>query len=370
MLVDERSQVLQMHKHPAMLVHGEHPLNLGAFPQLVGQAFITPQPLFFVRNHGTVPRVNLHNYYLLVTGLVRSPLQLSLSELRVQFPASTVVSALQCAGHRRAELAAIRPIPGEIPWAAEAIGNAQWCGVPLREVLLAAGIEAGAEHVAFTGLDEVSKGGEYFSFGGSIPLEKALQPEVLLAYEMNGEPLPPLHGFPLRVLVPGYIGARSVKWLAHIHVQHQPSENYFQRQAYRLFSPDVQAEGVDWEQGVMLAGLPLNSVICQPREGETLAAGPVAISGYAIAGEGHLVKRVELSCDGGATWTEAALQDRGHPWAWCFWKATLDLPPGQYLLTVRAWDSSGRTQLQDPAQVWNWKGYLNHAWHRVDVFVQ
>jgi len=370
MSVDDGLQVLDMFKHPALLVHQEEPLNAGTPPELARQSFITPQVHFFVRNHGSVPRVSEYRYFLSVTGMVGSPLKLSLPELKEEFGASTVIAALQCAGHRRSELAAIEPIPGEIPWSAEAIGNALWTGVPLREVLLAAGIQGEAKHVAFAGLEEISRRGELFGFGGSIPLEKVLDLELLTAYEMNGESLPPLHGFPLRVVVPGYVGARSVKWLANIHVQEQPSTNYFQRKAYKLFPPDVLPEVADWEQGKMLGDLPLNSLICQPREGETFASGPVTISGYAITGEGYLVERVELSIDGGATWTETSFLARAHPWAWRFWSATLDLRPGHYQIMVRAWDSSGRTQPEEMGQVWNWKGYLNHAWHRVNVFVK
>lgn len=370
MTVDTSSQELEARKHPTLFVHQESPLNAGTPPELARRAFLTPLAQFFVRNHGTVPQVNAYRYRLSVTGAVRSPLRLSLPELRAEFPASTVIASLQCAGHRRSELAMLAPILGEIPWGAEAIGNALWCGVPLREVLLAAGIEARARHVAFTGLDEIHHGALPLGFGGPIPLEKALGPEVLLAYEMNGQPLPPLHGFPLRVIVPGYIGARSVKWLANITVQDQPSTNYYQRRAYRFFPPDIRAETAEWEQAPMLGHLPLNSVICQPREGETLAAGPVTVSGYAVTGGGHLVERVELSLDGGATWTNAGLQARAHRWAWRFWKTTLDLRSGQHHILVRAWDSTGQTQPQDMAQVWNWKGYLNHAWHRVNVSVE
>jgi DMSO/TMAO reductase YedYZ molybdopterin-dependent catalytic subunit len=242
--------------------------------------------------------------------MVQSPLKLSLAELKEKFRTSTVIATLQCAGHRRSELATIQPIPGEISWGAEAMSNALWIGIPLRDVLLAAGIDSDAKHVAFTGLDEIFRGGECFGYGGSIPLEKAMEPEVLLAYAMNEEPLSSLHGFPLRVIVPGYIGARSVQWLANIHVQEQPSTNYFQRQAYKLFPPDVQPETANWEHGTMLGDLPLNSLICQPCEWENLASGPVTISGYAIRGEGHQIERVELSIDGGATWTEAPLQAR------------------------------------------------------------
>lgn len=369
MSVDYTFSATTASKHPALVVHQADPLNVGTPAKLARRVYITPQEQFFVRNHGNVPQINPYNYLLSVTGIVRTPLRLTLSELKREFAATTVVATLQCAGHRRSELAAIRSVPGELPWEADAIGNALWCGVPLRQVLLAAGIEDGARHVAFTGLDEVCREDRHFGFGGSISLEKALSAEVLLAYEMNGEPLPPLHGFPLRVVVPGYIGARSVKWLANIHVQEEPSSNYFQRRAYRLFPPEIRAETADWEQAAMLEDLPLNSLICQPREGDRLAAGSVVIRGYAITGGGRSVKRVELSLDGGKTWTQAQMQVRAHPWAWRFWTARLELLPGRQQIAVRAWDADGRTQPEDCASIWNWKGYLNNAWHRIQVIV-
>jgi sulfite oxidase len=160
--------------------------------------------------------------------MVHSPFDLSLEELRAAFPVATVMATLQCAGHRRKELAALRPIPGEIPWGAETMSTAIWRGVPLREVLLAAGLVPAAGHVAFLGLDQMERGGEPFGCGGSIPIAKAMSAETLLAYEMNDEPLPLLHGFPLRAKVAGYIGARSVKWVTNSHVQAHPSTNYFQ----------------------------------------------------------------------------------------------------------------------------------------------
>jgi sulfite oxidase len=343
-------------KYPGMRVHQTDPSNVGAPLELIRQAFVTPQECFFVRNHGTVPNVNVHRYRLSVTGRVQVPLALSLEELRTHFPASTTMATLQCAGHRRDELAAVQPIPGEIPWGAETIGNAVWRGVALREVLLAAGVGPGVQHVAFLGLDDISKGSEHFVFGGSIPIEKAMSAEVLLAYEMNGYSLPPRHGFPLRVLVPGYIGARSVKWLASIVLQDAPSTNYYQARAYKLFPPHVQAESADWTQGQMLGPLPLNSVIFRPIEGELPQAGPIGIEGYAVVGGDHHIERVELSSDGGATWTQATLREQPQPWTWCFWEVTAPLSPGAHELIVRAWDSADCTQLEDIRQVWNWKG--------------
>jgi sulfite oxidase len=356
-------------QHPGMLVRQTSPLNIGAPLGLIRQAFITPQECFFVRNHGAVPHVNVHRYRLSVTGQVQVPLALSLDELRAHFPASTMMATLQCAGYRRDELAAVHPIPGEIPWGAETIGNAVWRGVALREVLLAAGVRPEVRHVAFLGLDTIHKGRERFVFGGSIPIEKAMGLEVLLAYEMNGHSLPPRHGFPLRVLVPGYIGARSVKWLASIFLQDAPSTNYYQARAYKLFPPHMQAESADWTQGQMLGALPLNAVIFRPCEGELLQAGPICIQGYAVAGEGHTIERVELSSDGGATWTQATLLKQPQPWTWCFWEVTMPLGPGAHQLIVRAWDSAACTQPEDVRQVWNWKGYVNNAWHRINVVI-
>jgi sulfite oxidase len=355
---------------PGMRVHQTDPLNVGAPLEIIRQAFVTPQNCFFVRNHGAVPQVDVDRYRLTVTGGVQAPLELSLDELRAHFPVSTVMATLQCAGHRRDELAAFRPIPGEIPWGAETIGNALWRGVALREVLLAAGVGESVQHVAFLSLDALHKGGEQFAFGGSIPIEKAMSAEVLLAYEINGRPLPPHHGFPLRVLVPGYIGARSVKWLAGIVLQDAPSSNYYQARAYKVFPSALQAENADWTQGQMLGPLPLNSVIFRPCAGELLEAGPVSIQGYASASEGHYIERVELSSDGGTTWTHATLQEQPRPWTWCFWEVTVSLGPGSHELIVRASDSAGCTQPADIRQVWNRKGYVNNAWHRVTGVVQ
>src|SRR5260370_34130109 len=190
-------------QYPGMRVHQTDPLNVGAPLEVIRQAFVTPQDCFFVRNHGAMPHVDRHRYRLIVTGRVQVLLALSLDELRAQFPASTVMATLQCAGHRRAELAAFRPIPGEIPWGAETIGNAVWRGVALREVLQAAGVGESAQHVAFLGLDALHKGREPITFGRAIPIEKGMRADGLLAYQTNWSPLPPHDVFPLRGLVLG-----------------------------------------------------------------------------------------------------------------------------------------------------------------------
>lgn len=350
----------------ALRVLQEHPLNAGPALDRLCRAFITPRELFYVRNHGSLPVVRPEEWALTVTGMVRTPLRLSLDDLRQRFPRRTAAATLECAGNRRGELAGVKPIPGELLWSAEAIGNAVWEGIALAEVLAAAGVSAEARHVAFTGLDEIEKGGRTFGFGGSIPLEKARAPEVLLAYAMNDAPLTPIHGFPLRALVPGYIGARSVKWLANIDVRAEPSDNYFQRHAYKLFPPDVSAESADWSRGTMLSEAPLTSVICEPAEGALVEGERAVVRGYAYAG-GRGIARVEVSCDGREPWIEAALAPDGGEWSWRLWEVDVPVRADTRQLVVRAWDVDGTSQPENPDALWNFKGYLNSAWHRVAI---
>jgi sulfite oxidase len=301
---------------------------------------------------------------LTVTGLVDQALVLSLDDLH-QLPRQTVTATLACAGNRRSEMAVIRPLPGEIPWQAGALGTAEWTGVPLRQVLQAAGVQTNARQVAFLGLDETGPGeaGRSFPFGGSIPLEKAFQLEVLLADEMNGAPIEPAHGAPLRLVVPGYIGARSVKWLSAISIQETPSDNYFFTHAYRLFPPGPSGGE---PPGTPISELNLNSAIGWPPAGAQLPGGePIDVRGYALSGGGRPIERVELTTDGGYTWQAAELAGAAQPWTWRLWRLKIKLPPGDHELAVRAWDSAAQTQPESISQVWNPKGYLNNAWHRV-----
>jgi sulfite oxidase len=302
--------------------------------------------------------------------MVERPLELSMGELLARFRHHELTAALVCAGNRRRELAAVRPVPAEVLWGADAISAARWRGVRLADVLRAAGVEPGARHVAFCGLDRACVDGGVVPFGASIPLEKALSSEVLLAHAMNEAPLAREHGFPLRVVVAGYVGARSVKWLREITLQREPSTNYFEAHDYKTFPPEVTAETADWSRGTTLNEVALNAVICTPREGEVRDAGPNLVQGYAVPGEGVPVERVELSVDQGASWTPAAVPESTGRWSWCFWEVTLDLPRGDHEIAVRAWDAAGRTQPADVGALWNFKGYANNAWHRVHVRVR
>jgi sulfite oxidase len=354
-------------KDPSLEVLSAEPFN--AQPPL-GRLLagpVTPLELFFVRTHAPIPRVEEESYRLAVGGMVERPLRLRLADLRANFAEAEVTATLQCAGNRRDEMARVRAVPGEIPWGASAIGTAVWRGMPLAALLQGVGPLDGAAHVAFTGLDQCEKEGERFGYGGSIPLWRAMLGDVLLAWEMNGEPLPPEHGFPLRVVVPGWIGARSVKWLAGIQLQREPSDNYYQQRTYKIFPPHVDKTTVDWSQGLMLGELSLTSVICDPPDGAELAVGAVTVRGYAMAGGQRTVERVEVSADHGASWVVATLGDCT-PGAWRLWEAALELPAGPHELLCRAWDSAAITQPEDPAHLWNFKGYMNNAWHRVRVW--
>ena len=205
---------------------------------------------------------------------------------------------------------------------------------PLRE----------AAHVGFEGADICPEAKPAQRFGGSIPLDKACRPEVLLAWAMNGEPLPPVHGAPLRVVVPGYIGARSVKWLERIEVRSRPWQGYFQHVVYRLLPQDgTPGPGA----GMALGLVALNSDVLSPADGETVPAGPVEVRGYAFAGGERHVARVDVSLDGGASWSQAELLEDLGRWAWRHWRITVELAPGEHEILVRAWDSSAATQPEE-----------------------
>ena len=348
-----------------LIVHGDAPYN--AEPPLARRraAYRTAADDFYVRSHGDLPEIDADHYRLSVDGAVPTALELSLHGLQSRFPQTTVTATMQCAGNRRADLRAVAPVSGD-PWDGGAIGTADWTGVRLGDVLREAGITEGADlHVAFESHDRV----EDHPYGASIPLAKALAPETLLAFAMNGEPLLPEHGFPLRAVVPGFAGVRSPKWLRRITVQDHPSDNPIQARDYKLFPPDVTAETADPAKGHTINTMPLNAVICEPARGANLKAGPNVVTGYAVCGDRALV-RVDLSGDGGRTWAQAALEhDAGAPFAWTFWTIDLDLPAGEHELAVRAWDEAGQTQPAVPDDTWNYKGYLSAAWHRVRVIV-
>jgi sulfite oxidase len=351
-------------KRSDLIVHGDSPFNAESSLAALAEGDLTATDAFYVRDHGAVPAIDPLAWRLRVHGLVERELLLSFSTLREGLPERELVATLQCAGNRRAGLLAIRDIPGEAPWGPGATGTATWTGVALADVLALARPRAEAAHVGFVGADMCPEAEPVQPFAGSIPLDKACRPEVLLAWGMNGRPLPPVHGAPVRVVVPGYIGARSVKWLESIELRAQPWDGYFQHVVYRLLPEDgTPGPGA----GMPLGLVALNADVLSPVNGETLAAGPVEVRGYAFAGGERHVARVDVSLDGGAHWSQAELLADLGRWAWRHWRITLDLAPGEHEILVRAWDSSAATQPEDEAGLWNPKGYVNNARPRITV---
>jgi sulfite oxidase len=352
-------------KHPAITVWQAEPFNAEP-PSALLRSPLTATDGFYVRSHGPVPEIAAHEHRIPVGGLVEHELAVSLGELRSEFEQRTLTVTLQCAGNRRGELMAVKDIEGEIPWGPAVIGTATWTGVALADVLARAGLDPRAEHVEAIGAEDLGAGA---AFGGSIPLAKALSPEVLLAYEMNGEPLLPVHGAPVRLVVPGYIGARSVKWLSAVRVRDSPSPNHFQASSYRLHPPGLDEATARPEDGFALGEVGVNAAVLAPTEGEEVAPGTVPVEGYAITGGASRVERVDVSTDGGRTWTRAQLAEDQGRWAWRLWRAEVELPEGEGEIVARAVDSSANTQPENPATIWNWQGYANNAWSRVRIKV-
>ena len=350
-------------KNAGVTVHEVEPFNAESAYSALARESVTSADAFYVRNHGPVPELDAQQWRLSIEGLVQQPLELSLPQLQRGFEHHHVLATLQCAGNRRSGLKKVRDIPGH-PWGAGATSTAMWTGVRLTDVLDAAGVTGDARHVAFEAPDVAPEASPPQRFGASIPISKATSDEVLLAWAMNDHPLPAVHGAPVRVVVPGYIGARSVKWVDRISPQAQPSENFFQSVAYRMLAPGVDPYTAPPEEGRQLGPISVNSAILVPEDGAVIPAGPTAIAGYALAGDGRGVLRVDISADGGATWQRATLDEQSTPWSWRRWSTTLDLPPGDVEITARACDTAGDVQPELEADLWNPKGYMNTAWYR------
>ncbi len=356
-------------KRDDMVVHESEPYNAEPPRGALADQVLTATDTFYSRNHGPIPRLEPTSWRLRFDGMVDGARDFSLDQLRTEFAAHTVLATLQCAGNRRAGLIEVRDIPGEDPWGPGATSTAQWSGVRLSDVLAAAGLSPGAAHIAFDAPDVSQLADPPQSYGASIPVHKALGAETLLAWAMNDQPLPAVHGAPVRVVVPGHIGARSVKWVQRITAQRQPSDNYFQATAYRLLPAEADPSQAGPGDGLSLGAVAVNSDILRPDDGASLPAGPTEVAGYAFAGGDRGVARVDVSVDGGRTWRQAELDDQRSPWAWQHWRCTLTLPGGEVEIIARAWDTSAAAQPESPAQLWNPKGYVNNSWARVHVTV-
>ncbi|XP_078727484.1 sulfite oxidase, mitochondrial isoform X2 [Lampetra fluviatilis] len=370
---------------PILRINSLKPFNAEPPSQLLADTYLTPNAIFFKRNHLPVPVIDPETYRLEIQGLgMKRPISLSLHDLKSKFKKHEVVATLQCAGNRRTEMNRVRQVKG-LEWGIAAIGTARWGGVLLRDVLLYAGVKEDQlpqnGHVQFEGLDKDVTGSAY---GASVPLHKALdrRADVLLAYEMNGEELPRDHGFPLRAIVPGIVGARNVKWLGRVLLSHDESLSHWQQNDYKGFSPSVDWDTVDYKTAPAIQELPVQSAITEPVDGTELTenADEVTVRGYAWSGGGRSVVRVDVSLDGGRTWQTAELlppsndsgpQDEGRAWAWKLWSLTAPIPNGQRNLEIvcKAVDSTYNVQPDSFAPIWNLRGVLATAWHRVNVKV-
>lgn len=322
---------------------------------------VTPAGLHYLLIHFDVPHTDGVGWQVEVGGHVREPLTLDLDTIR-SLPAVTHRVVMECAGNGRARL---DPRPLSQPWLEGAVGNAEWTGTPLAGVLERAGVLDGALEVVLTGADRGLQEDIEHDYERSLALEEALRPEVLLAYEMNGAPLLPQHGFPVRVIVPGWYGMTQVKWLERITVVTEPFEGFQQAVAYRFTTSED-------DPGRPVTRMRPRSLMVPPgipdfftRE-RRLAPGPQTLHGRAWSGRGAIA-RVEVSTDGGATWAEAQLESPAGAHAWTGWRCEWDAQPGSYELCSRATDATGATQPLEPD--WNLHGVENNGVQRVPVVV-
>ena len=325
---------------------------------------ITPVGMHYLLIHFDIPLIDPAAYELAIEGLVRKPSRLTLDEIRAR-PALTVPVAMECGGNGRAHLS---PRPISAPWHEEAVGCAEWTGTPLRPILEEAGVLDGAVEVLFSGHDRGIDAGSEQDFERSLPVEEALRDDVLLAYAMNGRPLPPQHGFPLRLVVPDWYGMASVKWLKAITAIAEPFEGVQQAIKYRYkTSEDDPGTPVTRKRPRALMVPPgLPDFLSRERH---VRAGKILVEGRAWSGFGP-VERVEFSPDGGRTWEDAELGEPLGPHAWRPWSCEWDArEPGEYELCVRATDASGKTQPADGDESWNYGGYGVNAVQRVPVIV-
>ena len=319
---------------------------------------ITPIESFFVRSHFDIPDLDPSTHRLLIEGAVRLPLSLDLKEIKA-LPERRITATLECAGNGRVGLAP--KVPG-VRWAFGATSTAHFTGASLHHLLDRAGVESDAVEAVFIGADrgEVEPG-RTVPYERSLPISLARHPDTLLTWEMNGEPLTPRHGLPLRLVVPRWYAVASVKWLARIRLVTQPFQGYYQTEKY-LYE---QEPGIPDKTPVSL--MRVRAVIAKPTEGETLPRDQGEISGMAWAGEAP-IRMVEVSVDGGRSWLAATLGPAASEHAWTPWSLTWSPDaPGEHLLLARATDATG--QSQPLSQLWNAQGYGNNVVHPVRVKV-
>ncbi|XP_062110766.1 nitrate reductase [NADH]-like [Humulus lupulus] len=378
-------------RNPSMVrLTGKHPFNSEPpLTRLMHYGFITPVPLHYVRNHGAVPKANWAEWSVEVTGLVKRPTRFTMDQLVNEFPSREFAATLVCAGNRRKEQNMVKKTIG-FNWGAGGISNSVWRGVPLRALLKRCGImtrKNKALNVCFEGAEDLPGGGG--KYGTSIKKEFAMDPsrDIILAYMQNGELLAPDHGFPVRMIIPGFIGGRMVKWLRRIIVTTPECDSHYHFKDNRVLPSHVDAELANTESWWykpehIINELNINSVITTPCHGEILPINswttqrPYTLKGYAYSGGGKKVTRVEITMDGEETWQVCKLDHPEKPnkygkyWCWCFWSfevaEVLNLLVAKEI-AVRAWDETHNTQPEK--LIWNVMGMMNNCWFRVKASV-
>lgn len=321
------------------------PFNAETLTEVLRRMDITPNVSFYVRNHFSAPRIDVKTWKLSVTGAVKNTLTLSLDEI-MSIPRKTILATLECAGNGRARM---QPVPASTPWRDGAVGTARWTGATLGEILEKAQPLDNAVDILFRGIDRGIEAGREMSFERSVPLCNALHEDTILAYGMNERSLPRLHGFPLRLIVPGRYGMASVKWLAEIRILSEPFQGYYQRERYVYANSRNMADSAVNE-------IRVKSLILEPTENNVIKSGKSCrVSGLAWSGLSRLTK-VEFRTHN-SEWKPAQLsKDDLGSYAWRRWSITwTPRLPGRYVLMSRASDNSGRQQPTEP--VWNLYGY-------------
>ena len=345
-----------------MILYNDRPEDLET-PLEHFNSWITPNDVFFVRQHIPRPRLEAAGFQLAFQGRVQKPTPLKLDDLR-KLPQVKVAATLECTGNGRAFY---RPrVPG-IQWGRGAIGNAEWSGPRLSDVLKLAGADLSASYVTANGADVgVAKTPDFIR---SLPMKKALHPATLLALDMNSEPVPALHGFPVRLIVPGWDGTSWVKWVTSLNVENEMNKGFFMDPAYRAPHPPV-APGTSADPASLevIEGMPVKSFITSPADTAKLPQADTTIRGFAWAGENR-ISRVEVSTDGGERWQDAKLSTQNLPFAWRLWEVPWKpARSGYFNILSRATDSASR--IQPVVATWNPSGYLYNAIDRIGVTVK
>ncbi|RDB30993.1 Sulfite oxidase [Hypsizygus marmoreus] len=342
-----------------LVVQASEPFNAETPVSSLVEFNLTPEDLVYCRNHGPVREYDEETYTLAIKGGVERELSLTIPKLKSMFPTVRVVATLQCAGNRRNEMGAIKPVHG-VGWDSGVIANCKWGGIRLRDVLEHVGVQPGNTHVCFASYATLCQDDQYY--GASITLEKAqsMDGDVLLAFEMNDEPLTAEHGGPLRLVVPGYLGARWVKWLDTIFVSPNESPNFYQQRDYKVLPPTVDSKAAAnplWSKYPCMTSMPLNSVI-----GSVTLTSPstIYIKGYAIPGPSSNVSAIEVSTDGGKSWHDTKIIYQEGKWSWTLWETELEGVAGSGVVYCRARDAKGNMQPRECS--WNFRGVAYNAW--------